>query len=82
MGGANCEGEMGLETHRQFPFVDFTCSGEGDVLFPTLVERLNENRSIENISGLLYRKKGESIANNGVPSLIEMDSIPFANFDI
>jgi ribosomal peptide maturation radical SAM protein 1 len=81
MGGANCEGEMGLETHRQFPFVDFMCSGEGDVLFPTLVERLSENRSIENIPGLIYRKKGESIANNGVPSLIEMDSIPFANFD-
>jgi radical SAM superfamily enzyme YgiQ (UPF0313 family) len=39
-GGPNCQGEMGLELHRQFPFVDVVCRGEGDLLFPALVERL------------------------------------------
>ena len=31
-GGANWEGEMGVELHRQFPFVDFVCSGESEVV--------------------------------------------------
>ena len=33
-GGANCEGVMGAETLRQFPWVDAAVSGEGDVDFP------------------------------------------------
>src|SRR6266851_598084 len=39
-GGANWEAEMGIELHRQFPFVDFVCSGEADLSFPALVERI------------------------------------------
>jgi ribosomal peptide maturation radical SAM protein 1 len=81
-GGANCEDEMGLETHRQFPFVDFVCSGEGDILLPNLVERLSRGQGIEDIPGLIYRREGESRANDSsMLSLIEMDSTPFANFD-
>ncbi len=34
MGGANCEAEMGVTTHREFPWVDFIVSGEGDDLLP------------------------------------------------
>lgn len=30
MGGANCDGEMGLATHRAFPWVDFVVSGEAE----------------------------------------------------
>lgn len=33
MGGANCEAAMGVETVRQFPFVDAIVSGEGDEVF-------------------------------------------------
>ena len=33
MGGANCEGEMGVETLRAFPFVDCVVSGEADAIF-------------------------------------------------
>ena len=32
LGGANCEGPMGLELHRSFPFIDFVCA-EDQVLF-------------------------------------------------
>ena len=31
IGGANCEGPMGFETFRSFPFVDIVVSGEGDL---------------------------------------------------
>ena len=36
-GGSNCEGVMGAETVRQFPFVDAAVSGEGDLIFPEIV---------------------------------------------
>ena len=37
-GGANCEGVMGAEAMRQFPFVDAVVSGEGDMVFADLVD--------------------------------------------
>ncbi|MBD2131920.1 cobalamin B12-binding domain-containing protein [Sphaerospermopsis sp. FACHB-1094] len=40
MGGANCEGEMGLTLHQAFDWVDFICSGEGDELFSALCQQI------------------------------------------
>lgn len=42
MGGANCEGEMGVETLRAFPWVDCAVSGEADAIFPDLCRLLLE----------------------------------------
>ena len=39
-GGANCEGEMGLQLRRSFPWIDFVCTGEGDEVFPELARQL------------------------------------------
>ncbi|MFH8573946.1 RiPP maturation radical SAM C-methyltransferase [Streptomyces sp. NPDC017993] len=39
-GGANCEGEQGAALHRNFPWVDVVVRGEGDRVFPRLLERL------------------------------------------
>ena len=30
LGGANCEGVMGFELHRRFPWIDYICTGESD----------------------------------------------------
>lgn len=38
-GGANYDGEMGLEYFRAFPFIDHVVIGEGEVTFPALVRR-------------------------------------------
>src|SRR5258708_7211317 len=43
-GGANCEGAMGAETVRQFPFVDAAVSGEGDLIIADLVRRVLDGR--------------------------------------
>ena len=42
MGGANCEGEMGLQTLQSFPWIDCIVSGEADALFPDLCRMLLE----------------------------------------
>jgi ribosomal peptide maturation radical SAM protein 1 len=41
MGGANCEGEMGRELARRYPFVDLVISGEADRLVVPLVAGLS-----------------------------------------
>ena len=43
MGGANCEGEMGMQTLQSFPWVDCIVSGEADALFPDLCKVLLEH---------------------------------------
>src|SRR5690349_11450251 len=43
IGGANCEGEMGLQTLQSFPWVDCIVSGEADALFPDLCKTLLEH---------------------------------------
>ena len=55
LGGANCEGEMGVELHAQFPFVDYVCSGEGDLNFPEVVNRILDGRSAVGIDGVIGR---------------------------
>lgn len=81
-GGANCEGEMGLELHRQFPFIDFVCSGESDELFIQLIQRLDSDLMVEDLQGLIYRKGGESIANgHHAPPITNLDELPVADFD-
>lgn len=48
IGGANCEGPMGVATQRAFPWVDFACSGEADELMPGFCRQLlDKGRSLE-----------------------------------
>lgn len=84
-GGANWEGEMGLELHRQFPFVDYVCSGEAEQSFPALVGRiLNRtpmNGKLEPIPGLVYRdRKGESVSTGSSEMIRDLDALPIPDF--
>ncbi|GAA6615654.1 RiPP maturation radical SAM C-methyltransferase [Scytonema sp. NUACC26] len=54
MGGANCEAEMGLTTHREFPWVDFIVSGEGDDLLPKFCRQLLDRGRDVNPTKLPY----------------------------
>lgn len=40
IGGANCEGVMGVATKRAFDWIDYVVSGEADLLLPILCRRL------------------------------------------
>lgn len=54
-GGANCEGPMGSTLLKSFPFIDAVCSGEGDIAFPLLIQRLFTKEKPQHISGILQR---------------------------
>jgi len=67
-GGANCEGEMGMQMLRSFPWIDHVCTGEGDVAFPALVERTLRGGDVHSISGIL--SQGHSVTLS-TPNLVE-----------
>ena len=60
-GGANYDGEMGLEYFRAFPFIDHVVMGEGEEVFPLLVRYLLAGKVGAIPSGVTYRE-GTTIA--------------------
>jgi ribosomal peptide maturation radical SAM protein 1 len=57
-GGANYDGEMGLEHLRAWPWIDYVVVGEGEVPFPTLVKQLLDGKDKDVPAGVAYRKDG------------------------
>lgn len=57
-GGANFDGEMGLEQLRAFPWIDYVVAGEGEVTFPCLVRYVLEGEEGAVPDGVAYRKDG------------------------
>jgi ribosomal peptide maturation radical SAM protein 1 len=55
-GGANYDGEMGLEYFRAFPFIDHVVIGEGENTFPALVSTILEGRGERVPNGVTYRQ--------------------------
>src|SRR3954470_1848766 len=83
-GGSNCEGEMGIELHRRFPFVDVVCSGEGDLNFPEFLERVSKGEPASGIQldGIIDRRGGETvIPKNIVCPLEKLDELPIPSYD-
>jgi ribosomal peptide maturation radical SAM protein 1 len=84
MGGANCEGPMGAETARQFPFVDAVVSGEGDLVFPDLVTRALEGRPLEGLPGVFTSTNAQAALAAGArltaPMVQDMDALPIPDF--
>jgi len=82
-GGANWEGEMGLELHRQFQFVDYVCCGEAEISFPSLVSavaRGGRSSEINHIPGVVYRHNGESISTGPAERVKSMDDLPVPDY--
>jgi len=81
-GGANCEGEMGIESHRRFNFVDFVCSGEGDRAFPELIRRLASGDKAPEVAGIISRKGRETVVPREIVSpVFDLDGLPFPSYD-
>jgi ribosomal peptide maturation radical SAM protein 1 len=81
-GGANCEGPMGLQIHRSFPFVDFVFSGEADLALPQLLERLQRGEDVHGIRGVVSRRDGESFFADLQPERVrDLDALPYPDYD-
>jgi ribosomal peptide maturation radical SAM protein 1 len=86
IGGANCEGLMAAEVARQFAFIDAAVSGEGDLVFPQLVERVLAGRAFGDLAGVNTRRSASRSLLNGAshsvaPMVHDMDALPYPDFD-
>jgi ribosomal peptide maturation radical SAM protein 1 len=78
-GGGNCDGPQGVQLHQSFDFLDFVARGEGERLFPALLDVLLGRRRAEEVAGLCWRSPGgESVANpsNTAPLPAEEFGVP------
>jgi ribosomal peptide maturation radical SAM protein 1 len=80
-GGANCEGVMGLELHRRFPWIDYVCSGESDNTFPALVRRLDAAKIPDDIAGVIHRHCGATTLASPPDRVHDMDRLPDPDYD-
>lgn len=78
-GGANCEGEMGLQMIRSFEWIDYICCGESDTSFLKLLGQLLRGQPRETIPGVLERGKADAVVRSEAVS--DMDGLPYPEFD-
>jgi ribosomal peptide maturation radical SAM protein 1 len=77
-GGANCEGEMGVQMARSFPWIDYVCTGEGDAAFPEFLGRLLRGERPVTVAGIVGRREGLSPSR---PEMIrDLDALPIPDF--
>lgn len=81
IGGSNCEGPMGAETARSFPFLDVVVSGEADEVFPELVRRIMRSESIDGLKGVFCTPNGATVHQVIQPSADEMIADPVQDLD-
>jgi len=58
-GGANYDGEMGMEYFRAFPFIDHVVIGEGEETFPALVRAILDKKGEVLPDGVAYRRDNQ-----------------------
>jgi ribosomal peptide maturation radical SAM protein 1 len=82
-GGSNCQGEMGVELHRRYPFIDAVCLGEGDRVFPELVQRHIQGQSITGLPGLVVRdcSGNTMLPQSEMPQSGDLDQLPYPDLD-
>ncbi len=79
-GGANCEGEMGEELHRQYDFVDVVVAGEADAIIGEVILGLLGGRGVD-APGVITRQEEVMArpARQSVP-VNDLDALPWADF--
>jgi ribosomal peptide maturation radical SAM protein 1 len=84
MGGANCEATMGVETMRQFPFVDAAVSGEADRIFAELASRVLGGTSLSDLAGVITRTSVAGAAAPApaptAPAVTDLDALPYPEY--
>jgi len=80
-GGANFDGGMGKEFVRALPFIDYAVVGEGDKVFPEMIERLVVGESPLGLPGVVGRRDGVVVESGPAPQIKDLDAIPDPSYD-
>ncbi|MDG4830062.1 RiPP maturation radical SAM C-methyltransferase [Solwaraspora sp. WMMD1047] len=79
-GGGNCDGEMGIALHRNYPFVDYVVRGEGEVAFPMLLAAHAGEVPMARVPGLSWRDADGAAVHNDQGPLVPPGRIPTPAF--
>jgi ribosomal peptide maturation radical SAM protein 1 len=74
-GGANFDGDMGKEFVRALPFIDYAVIGEGDKVFPEMVERLARGESPLGLPGVVGHRDGALVTGGPAQPVKDLDSL-------
>ena len=79
-GGANVEGEMGVEVLRAFPWIDHAVHGEGETVFPELLTSL-ANGECRKVISVSSRIEGELVrGDEDHPPFVDLNKAPIPDF--
>ncbi|MCS1351096.1 RiPP maturation radical SAM C-methyltransferase [Mechercharimyces sp. CAU 1602] len=81
MGGANCEGPMGVAMIKAFSFLDFVCQGEGDLSLPTLLKRMECGETTEDIPGILTPTNLDHKFSHKANMMTDLDQLPYPDYN-
>jgi ribosomal peptide maturation radical SAM protein 1 len=76
-GGANCEGEMGLQLLQSFPWIDYVCCGESDISFPKLLDHIFRGGPLA--PGILEQGKSITVAKSD--AIQDLDALAYPDYD-
>src|SRR5208283_347309 len=64
------------------PFVDAICTGEGDLVWPRILDWFSGHDNLHiDIPGIAYKTDGGDIVDGGIPELVQdLDEVPFADY--
>jgi ribosomal peptide maturation radical SAM protein 1 len=80
-GGANFDGDMGLELVRTVDCIDFAVIGEGDSAFPGLLAALAAGTDPGAVAGVARRDGDSVVAAAAAPPLRQLDDLPIPDYD-
>jgi ribosomal peptide maturation radical SAM protein 1 len=73
---------MGVALHRLFPFVDYVCSGEGDLNFPLLARHLLRGEPVGDVPGIIRRVDGQTVEPTVASAPVrDLDALPVPDYD-
>ncbi len=85
IGGANCEGIMGEAAHRNFPWIDYSVSGEADTIITPLFRSILEhgrNVPAESLPDVVLSPRQRSYSGRSAPWGVckNLDELPFPDY--
>jgi ribosomal peptide maturation radical SAM protein 1 len=84
LGGAACQGPMGMALMRHFPQLDYVFFGEADTAFPQLAAQLARGGIRRLPPGVAGRENIAASADeppDSLPLVTDLDSLPYPDFD-
>jgi ribosomal peptide maturation radical SAM protein 1 len=80
-GGANFDGEMGVELVRGLDFIDYAITGPAERTFVPFLAALTAGEDPAALPGVICRRGGEVSVSTATTEPIDLDALPTPNYD-